>query len=146
MICLRTPHRANKQVFRFYLVAWRCTIERGEVVSGLVWTGLHDNLCRLQDESSSMGKDDHYKKSDYVIQQDGVSAHMAKTLPDCLGANISYRLKDLWPPQSPDLNPLDFSFPSRVFCRVDCRLLSTIFFSSITLANFDHRKTVGTYR
>jgi hypothetical protein len=49
------------------------------------------------------------KKADFVFQQDGAPAHTAKTVQEWLGANMKFWPKDFWPPQSPDLNPLDYS-------------------------------------
>lgn len=49
------------------------------------------------------------KKGDYVFQQDGAPAHTAKVVQEWLRSNMSFWPKDMWPPQSPDLNPLDYS-------------------------------------
>lgn len=47
---------------------------------------------------------------EYVFQQDGAPAHTAKKTQDFLRANFqSFWGKEVWPPSSPDLNPLDFS-------------------------------------
>ncbi len=48
-------------------------------------------------------------KSSYVIQQDGAPAHTANLVQKWMAENMQFRPKDFWPPQSPDLNPLDFS-------------------------------------
>ena len=47
--------------------------------------------------------------ADYVFQQDGAPAHTAKVVQQWLGQNMKFWPKDFWPPQSPDLNPLDYS-------------------------------------
>ena len=45
----------------------------------------------------------------YIWQQDGAPAHTAKKVQDWCEANlILFWSKDVWPPSSPDLNPLDF--------------------------------------
>jgi hypothetical protein len=45
-----------------------------------------------------------------VFQQDGAPAHTSKWTQDWLAANLSsYWDKTVWPPSSPDLNPLDYS-------------------------------------
>ena len=45
-----------------------------------------------------------------VFQQDGAPAHTAKKTQEWLKENIpNFWSKDIWPPNSPDLNPLDFS-------------------------------------
>ncbi|QQP57924.1 Putative transposable element, partial [Caligus rogercresseyi] len=48
--------------------------------------------------------------SSYVFQQDGAPAHTCKAVQDWMETNMKFWLKTMWPPQSPDLNPLDFSF------------------------------------
>ncbi|QQP40328.1 Uncharacterized protein FKW44_015729 [Caligus rogercresseyi] len=49
-------------------------------------------------------------KSSYVFQQDGAPAHTCKAVQDWMETNMKFWPKTMWPPQSPDLNPLDFSF------------------------------------
>lgn len=49
------------------------------------------------------------KKATYVFQQDGAPAHTAKIVQEWMSANMNVWPKDFWPPQSPDLNPLDYS-------------------------------------
>jgi transposase len=45
-----------------------------------------------------------------VFQQDGAPAHTSKRTQEWLKNNLpDYWGKDLWPPNSPDLNPLDYS-------------------------------------
>ncbi len=46
---------------------------------------------------------------DVVLMQDGASCHPAKSVQNWLKENINFWPKDVWPPSSPDLNPLDFS-------------------------------------
>ena len=47
--------------------------------------------------------------SGLVFQQDGASAHTAKLAQDWIATNCSEFIgKDEWPPNSPDLNPLDY--------------------------------------
>jgi transposase-like protein len=51
-----------------------------------------------------------YPKGNYVFQQDGAPAHTANKTQKWLADNMaSFWPKDVWPPSSPDLNPLDFS-------------------------------------
>lgn len=45
----------------------------------------------------------------YVFQQDGAPAHTSKVAQEWLNANLRFWDKNLWPPQSPDLNPLDYA-------------------------------------
>jgi len=54
------------------------------------------------------------KKSDYVFQQDGAPAHTAKVVQKWMHDNMSFWPKTFWPPQSPDLNPLDYSIWTHV--------------------------------
>ena len=47
--------------------------------------------------------------SPYVWQQDGAPAHTAKATQDWCQLNLPFFWsKEMWPPSSPDLNPLDF--------------------------------------
>lgn len=48
-------------------------------------------------------------KADYVFQQDGAPAHTSKIVQEWMKTNMKFWDKTMWPPQSPDLNPLDFS-------------------------------------
>ena len=51
----------------------------------------------------------------YVFQQDGAPAHTAEKTQDFLKSTMAdVWTKDLWPPSSPDLNPLDFSIWARL--------------------------------
>ncbi|KAF2354396.1 hypothetical protein FHG87_014848 [Trinorchestia longiramus] len=49
------------------------------------------------------------RNANYVFQQDGAPAQTTKTLQEWLGSNMNFWPKDFWPPQSPDLNPLNYS-------------------------------------
>ena len=48
-----------------------------------------------------------------MFQQDGAPAHTASSiqqkLTEELGGEAHFWRKEMWPPQSPDLNPLDYS-------------------------------------
>jgi len=45
----------------------------------------------------------------FVFQQDGAPAHIARQTQDWLMANCTdFIAKDQWPPNSPDLNPLEY--------------------------------------
>ena len=51
-----------------------------------------------------------YPQRNYVFQQDGALPHTANKSRDFLNRNFAaFWDKDLWPPNSPDLNPLDFA-------------------------------------
>jgi inhibitor of nuclear factor kappa-B kinase subunit alpha len=47
--------------------------------------------------------------NNFIFQQDGAPAHTARQAQEWLTQNCSdFLRKDEWPPNSPDLNPLDF--------------------------------------
>ena len=45
----------------------------------------------------------------FVFQQDGAPTHTANKMQAFLKINIDFWPKLMWPPQSPNLNPLDYS-------------------------------------
>jgi len=47
--------------------------------------------------------------SEIVFMQDGAPCHTAKSVQKWLRENLNFWSKEMWPPSSPDLNPLDFS-------------------------------------
>jgi hypothetical protein len=50
-----------------------------------------------------------YPNSDYVFQQDGAPSHTSRLTQGHLAESTpDFINKDSWPPQSPDLNPLDY--------------------------------------
>jgi inhibitor of nuclear factor kappa-B kinase subunit alpha len=44
-----------------------------------------------------------------ILMQDGAPCHTAKIVQNWLLENINFWPKEIWPPSSPDLNPLDYS-------------------------------------
>ena len=51
-----------------------------------------------------------FSYGNYVWQQDGARCHMAKKTQQFLKENMTnFWSKDMWPPNSPDFNPLDYS-------------------------------------
>jgi hypothetical protein len=59
----------------------------------------------------------NYRSPDirYIFQQDGAPCHTAKKTQAWLKENLrGFWDKDMWPPNSPDLNPLDFSIWAKV--------------------------------
>ena len=51
-----------------------------------------------------------FPDGNYVWQQDGAPCHTAKKTQEFLKENLTnFWGKDMWPPNSPDLNPLDYS-------------------------------------
>lgn len=56
----------------------------------------------------------------WVFQQDGAPCHTAKVTQDWCQANLpGFIPKDLWPPYSPDLNPMDYFVWSYLEARVN---------------------------
>ena len=52
---------------------------------------------------------ENYPNNNYVWQQDGAPAHTAKKVQKFCKKNLAkFWSKEMWPPSSPDLNPLDF--------------------------------------
>ena len=57
--------------------------------------------------------------SDFVLQQDGASCHTSKKSIEALkNASIPIIGPNYWPPNSPDLNPLDYFFWNEVSSRL----------------------------
>ena len=71
-------------------------------VSGSYYT--EQLLPQLVDDCRQLMNDE------FLFQQDGASAHTLKQAQDWLEHNCpEFVKKDEWPPNSPDLNPMDFS-------------------------------------
>ena len=52
----------------------------------------------------------NFDEDDYIVfQQDGAPCHTSKRTQAWLTENLNFWSKELWPPSSPDLNPLDYS-------------------------------------
>lgn len=51
---------------------------------------------------------DTYGNTGWVFQQDGAPCHTANIVQNWMAANMEFWPKNFWPPQSPDLNPLDY--------------------------------------
>ena len=57
----------------------------------------------------------NYKEGEYVFQQDSAPCHASKSTADFLRRNsVEFWPKAMWPPASPDLNPLDYAIWSRL--------------------------------
>ena len=48
-------------------------------------------------------------QSELIFMQDGAPCHTSKLVQEWLSENLNFWPKEVWPPSSPDLNPLDFS-------------------------------------
>jgi hypothetical protein len=53
---------------------------------------------------------DTFPDGNVVLQQDGAPAHTANRTQNFLEDNIAFWSKEMWPPYSPDVNPLDYAF------------------------------------
>jgi len=51
---------------------------------------------------------------EYVFMQDGAPCHTSNMTQKWLKEHLKFWPKDVWPPSSPDLNPLDFSIWAKV--------------------------------
>ena len=70
---------------------------------------------------------DLYGKDHYVFQQDGAPAHTANIVQVWYRENLTDFLdKTLWPPRSPDLNPLDFYVWSYMLAKQSEHQVSTM--------------------
>ena len=80
---------------RLHFVPDKTKINAGYYSSDLLPLLLHD--CH------------HLLQHDFVFQQDGAPAHTAQQTQEWLATNTpDFINKDEWPPNSPDLNPLDY--------------------------------------
>ena len=60
----------------------------------------------------------NFKNNENVVfVQDGAPCHSAKLVQNWLSENLKFWPKEVWPPSSPDLNPLDFSIWAYVQAR-----------------------------
>ena len=75
---------------------------KGENVTKEVYLRVLTNVVKPWMETVSAGKP-------YVFQQDGAPAHTSHLVQNWLSDNVDMLWwKEFWPPNSPDLNPLDF--------------------------------------
>ena len=56
-----------------------------------------------------------------ILMQDGAPCHTSNVVQNWLRANVNFWPKDIWPPSSPDLNPLDYSIWANVQARVNVK-------------------------
>ncbi len=61
-----------------------------------------------------------YPLGNYIFQQDGAPAHTSKKVQNFLASSLAeFWSMDLWPPSSPDLNPLNFFWWSVIVRKVN---------------------------
>ncbi|QQP58099.1 Putative transposable element [Caligus rogercresseyi] len=53
---------------------------------------------------------ENFPDGNVVFQQDGAPAHTTLTALNWLKKHVEFWPKDMWPPYSPDANPLDYAF------------------------------------
>ncbi len=65
--------------------------------------------------------DAHYPPGSFIFQQDGATSHTAASTQAMIKEELGWRYwtKEMWPPSSPDLNPLDYGVWDRV-ARIAC--------------------------
>ncbi|QQP37489.1 Uncharacterized protein FKW44_017770, partial [Caligus rogercresseyi] len=90
-------------------------INRGQDAADLVPDGYRltgPTTGAFEDQGTPIGLQITKKsgKSSYVFQQDGAPAHTCKAVQDWMETNMKFWPKHNVATQSPDLNPLDFSF------------------------------------
>ena len=57
--------------------------------------------------------------SEALLMQGRVPCHTANLIQNRLEDHINYWPKDVWPPSSPDMNPMDFSIWANILPRVN---------------------------
>ena len=78
--------------------------EPGERINPQVYLHVLRTVVKPWMEAVSAGRP-------YIFQQDGAPAHRSDVVQIWLQENVhSFWRRDLWPPYSPDLNPLDYHF------------------------------------
>lgn len=113
----RTKHPAGVMVFGLVASDGKTMdpvfIQEGLKVNTHVYLGILKNHV-LPWITSTYGKD-----ANIVFQQDGAPAHTSKKTQMWLKDNMpQFWSKEMWPPSSPDLNPLDFSVWANIEARV----------------------------
>lgn len=76
--------------------------QKGENVTKEVYVNVLSNVVKPWMDNVAFGRP-------YVFQQDGAPAHTSHLVQNWLSDNIDmFWSKEFWPPNSPDLNPLDY--------------------------------------
>jgi hypothetical protein len=72
---------------------------------------------QLLDKTILPALDSHYGPGNYLLQQDGAPCHTSKATQKFLSERLGSKgfwSKSMWPPYSPNLNPLDYHVWTRV--------------------------------
>lgn len=95
--------------------------------------------CKVLEEKIIPWMKDKASGNQFVFQQDSAPAHTAKRTTNLLeGSNVQFWNKELWPSNSPDLNPLDYYFWARIEAKACDKP-----HRSITTLKTDIKKAVG---
>lgn len=90
-----------------------------------------NSYCEVLDFFKSEG-DRLFKNTNWTFQQDGASSHTSdKAQEKCKKIFQSFIPKERWPPNSPELNPLDYSIWAKISSLVDYKKVT----SKVTLIN-----------
>ena len=108
------------------------------VAMGITWNGLtrpyfFDKGLRLSTdlyepvlEFYKREGDRLFENHDWGFQQDGASAHTSHESQErCKKLFEWYIPKDRWPPNTPELNPMDYSVWNEISTRIDFRKVTT---------------------
>lgn len=92
--------------------------------------------------------DDIAQGQSYTFQQDGAPAHSAGNTQMFLGAHVpDFWGKEVWPPNSPDLNPLDYFMWSEIqreVCRDAHSDIDSLKSKIVSvMVNFDPKKVIS---
>ena len=108
------------------------------VAIGATWEGLTKPIFVTDGErlnSNSYSKildfykkegDRLFKNNDWTFQQDGASSHTSrKSQEKCQEIFESFISKEKWPPNSPELNPLDYSIWAKISSQIDYKKVNS---------------------
>ena len=85
-----------------------------------------ESYCNVLDFYKSEG-DRLFKNSDWTFQQDGASSHTSlKAQEKCIEKFESFIPKERWPPNSPELNSLDYSIWAKISSNIDYKKVISI--------------------
>ena len=84
-------------------------IDQGLKITADIYINILKNHVKLWIEAT------YPANTKYIYQNDGAPAHTAKKTEEWMEKNfVAFWGKEMWPPSSPDLNPLDYSIWAKV--------------------------------